>query len=28
MSWTVIPTGTNTSPILCIGSFSLGRPMF
>jgi hypothetical protein len=28
MSWSVIPTGSNTSPILCIGTFSLGRPMF
>jgi hypothetical protein len=28
MSWGVIPTGTNTSPILCIGTFTLGRPMF
>ena len=28
MSWSVIPTGTNTSPMLCIGTFSLGRPMF
>lgn len=27
MSWSVIPTGTNTSPILCIGTFSLGQPM-
>ncbi|HEX4119576.1 MAG TPA: hypothetical protein VH619_03020 [Verrucomicrobiae bacterium] len=28
MSWAAIPTGTNTSPILCIGTFSLGKPMF
>jgi hypothetical protein len=28
MSWEVIPTGTNTSPVLCIGTFTLGRPMF
>jgi len=28
MSWNVIPTGPNTSPMLCIGNFSLGRPMF
>jgi len=28
MSWSVIPTGTNTNPILCIGTFSIGKPMF
>ena len=28
MSWAAIPTGTNTSPVLCVGTFSLGRPMF
>jgi hypothetical protein len=28
MSWSVIPTGTNTSPILCVGTFSIGKPMF
>jgi hypothetical protein len=28
MSWDVIPTGTNTSPVLCIGSFALGEPLF
>ncbi len=28
MSWGVIPTGTNTSPIVCIGTFNLGKPMF
>lgn len=28
MSWGVIPTGTNTGPILCIGTFTLGRPLF
>ncbi|HEY3855730.1 MAG TPA: hypothetical protein VGO67_15185 [Verrucomicrobiae bacterium] len=27
MSWAAIPTGTNTSPILCVGTFSLGRPV-
>ncbi len=27
MSWGVAPQGTN-GPILCIGSFSLGRPLF
>jgi hypothetical protein len=28
MSWDVTPTGTNTKPVVCIGTFSLGRPMF
>lgn len=28
MSWDVIPTGTNTKPRVCIGTFSLGKPMF
>ena len=28
MSWSVTPTGTNTRPIVCLGTFSLGRPMF
>jgi hypothetical protein len=28
MSWNSTPTGTNTRPVLCIGDFSLGRPMF
>ncbi|HEX3717092.1 MAG TPA: hypothetical protein VH595_03915 [Verrucomicrobiae bacterium] len=28
MSWGVIPTGTNTSPILCMGTFTLGKAMF
>jgi hypothetical protein len=27
MSWTVIPSGTNTNPVLCMGTFSLGKPM-
>jgi hypothetical protein len=28
MSWDVTPTGTNSKPIVCIGTFSLGKPMF
>jgi hypothetical protein len=28
MSWDVTPTGTDTKPMVCIGTFSLGRPMF
>jgi hypothetical protein len=28
MSWSVMPTGTNTKPMVCVGTFSLGRPMF
>ncbi len=28
MSWSVIPTGTNTSPILCEGTFTVGKPLF
>jgi hypothetical protein len=28
MSWDVTPTGTDTKPIVCIGTFSLGRPVF
>jgi hypothetical protein len=28
MSWDVTPTGTNTSPVVCVGNFTLGQPMF
>jgi hypothetical protein len=28
LSWDVTPTGTNTCPVLCIGNFTLGQPMF
>jgi hypothetical protein len=28
LSWDVTPTGTNTGPVLCIGNFTLGQPMF
>lgn len=28
ISWNVIPTETDTKPVLCIGAFSAGRPMF
>jgi hypothetical protein len=28
ISWDVIPTGTNASPVICVGNFTLGKPMF
>jgi hypothetical protein len=28
ISWNVTPTGTDTRPVVCVGTFSLGRPMF
>jgi hypothetical protein len=28
LAWDVIPTGTNAGPMVCVGSFTLGQPMF
>jgi hypothetical protein len=28
LAWDVIPTGTNAGPIVCVGNFTLGQPMF
>ena len=27
ISWSVIPTGSNAAPIVCVGTFSLGKPI-
>jgi hypothetical protein len=28
LAWDVIPTGTNGAPKVCVGNFTLGRPMY
>jgi hypothetical protein len=28
LAWDVIPTGTNPAPMVCVGNFTLGQPMF
>lgn len=28
LAWDVTPTGTNTGPVVCVGNFTLGQPMF
>jgi hypothetical protein len=28
VAWDVIPTGTNAGPMVCVGNFTLGQPMF
>jgi hypothetical protein len=28
LCWDVTPTGTNAGPIICVGNFTLGQPMF
>jgi hypothetical protein len=28
LSWDVTPTGTNVAPVVCVGNFTLGQPMF
>ena len=28
LAWDVTPSGTNVAPLVCVGNFTLGQPMF